>query len=692
MDDEAAQAAAVMQDLALKHWWAETDDDRITWLSLDKADSSTNVLSAEVVAELGTALEAVAEQRPRGLIIRSAKPQGFIAGADVSEFTTLTDNDQAMELLQRAHTLFDRLEALPFPTLCLIHGYCLGGGLELAVACRYRIAEDEPRTRLGFPEVRLGIHPGFGGTMRAVRLLGAFSAMDMMLTGRSLDARRAQKMGLVDHAVPARHLARAARRVILDRPPPHTPPLWQRLAGHRLVRPWAARLLRRQVAGRARRDHYPAPFALIELWERYGDDPATMLAEERRSVARLITGDTAQNLVRVFFLQERLKSLGRGDNEFSPQRVHVIGGGVMGGDIAAWCAMQGFHVTVQEQRLEALARLVQRGHDLFKKRLKQPRLVQAAMDRLMPDTRGLGLERADVVIEAIFENTEAKQALYRDIEPRLKADALLATNTSSIPLEELSQALQRPERLVGLHFFNPVAKMQLVEVVSAANTDHTAAARAAAFARRIDRLPLPVKSTPGFLVNRVLMPYLLEAVRLQEEGVPAQAVDKAAEEFGMPMGPLELADTVGLDICLSVADILAGHGEVEIPQCLRHMVEAGTLGRKSGQGFYRYKNGKPQRGKLDKDYVPPTDLTQRLMFRLFNECMACLHEGVVADADLLDAGVIFGTGFAPFRGGPMYYVKQQGIDVQRRKLAILEQAYGQRFAASAGWQAAELSD
>lgn len=685
MDDKALTDGTFMQDMSLRHWRVETDGDGIAWLILDQAASGVNVLSAQVLEELGRMLDAVDGQRPRGLVIRSGKPQGFIAGADVKEFTTLRDSALAAALLERAHTVLDRLAALPLPTLCLIHGYCLGGGLELALACRYRVAEDEPRTRLGFPEVHLGIHPGFGGTQRAVYLLGPAPALDLMLTGRPVDARRAARLGLVDHAVPTRHLERAARTVILAAPPPHRPNRRQWLLNHRLARPWLARVLHRRVAARVRKAHYPAPYALIDLWRDYADDPRRMLAEERRSVAALITGSTAQNLVRVFFLQERLKAMGRREG-FAPRRVHVIGGGVMGGDIAAWCALKGLNVTVQDQNKEALGRLVKHAHELFARQLKQPRLVQAALDRLMPDVRGIGVARADVVIEAIFENADAKRALYRDIEPHLNPDALLATNTSSIPLEELSGALDNPRRLVGLHFFNPVAKMQLVEVVSGGATDPDAAVRAAAFVRHIERLPLPVKSTPGFLVNRVLMPYLLEAVVLAEEGVPAAAVDRAAVEFGMPMGPLELADTVGLDICLSVAEILGAHFQLSVPARLRRMVETRQLGRKSGRGFYDYKGGRPRRERLGKGYSAPHDLAQRLMFRLYNECMACLQEGVVADADLIDAGVIFGTGFAPFRGGPMHYLQQQGIGSQLTELEALEQRYGHRYAANAGWR------
>jgi 3-hydroxyacyl-CoA dehydrogenase/enoyl-CoA hydratase/3-hydroxybutyryl-CoA epimerase len=493
-------------------------------------------------------------------------------------------------------------------------------------------------------------------------------------------------MGLVDYAVPQRQLLRAARRMILDAPTAKRATGWKGWTNHQWIRPLLAPLFKRQVAKRARADHYPAPYALIELWRKYGDQPARMLPAEARSVADLITTSTAQNLVRVFLLQDRLKSLGRAD-DFKPQHVHVVGAGVMGGDIAAWCALRGLHVTLQDQTPERVAPAIKRAYALFKKQLKLPRLINAAMDRLVPDCHGRGVVSADVVIEAIYENREAKQALYKSIEPQLKAGALLATNTSSIPLQELCTTLQQPSRLVGLHFFNPVAKMQLIEVVSSPATDPQQAARAAAFARRIDRLPLPVTSTPGFLVNRILMPYLLEAVNLEAEGVPANLIDKAALDFGMPMGPILLADTVGLDICLSVADILARGQDDLVPARLRERVLAGRLGQKTGQGFYRYSKGKPVPVHTpSRPYVSP-DLGDRLMLRLLNEAVACLREGVVSDADLLDAGVIFGTGFAPFRGGPLQYIKSSGAAELLARLRVLEQRYGARFAPDAGWAA-----
>lgn len=667
-----------------KHWRSEKDDDNIAWLTLDKAGASTNALSKGVLEELELLLDGLEQDLPRGVIIQSGKDNGFIAGADITEFTTIADQSEAEALINRGQGIMDRIEALECPTLSMINGFCLGGGLELALACDYRIADDGKSTRLGLPEILLGIHPGFGGVLRSTRLLGAPTAMNMMLTGRSVDARRAKRMGLVDQAVPTRHLHNGARQMILTRPPRHKASLMQRLSNATLVRPLLAWVMRRTVAKKASRAHYPAPYALIDLWAKHGGNAKAMLRGEAHSVATLVRGDTAQNLIEVFFLQERLKS--EGDKSlFTPLRVHVIGGGVMGGDIAAWCALQGMRVTIQDRKHETLARVIKRAHGLYKKKLKRPRPIQEALDNLVPDMDGLGIPQADVIIEAIFENIEAKQGLFKEIEPQMKEGAILATNTSSIPLETLGEVLQQPDRLVGLHFFNPVAKMQLVEIVYTASTDPEMIKKAAAFTRHIDRLPLPVKSSPGFLVNRVLMPYLIEAVVLVSEGVPASAIDQAAVDFGMPMGPILLADTVGLDICLSVAKILGEAMGTEVPERLKQMVEAGQLGRKSGQGFYRYDKGEAQVPEPNMNDKVPDDLTDRLMLRFVNEAVAVLREGVVADADLLDGGVIFGTGFAPFRGGPMHYLRAEGKEALHERLQVLEQAHGSRFKPDAGW-------
>lgn len=666
--------------------WIQTLDDKgICWLSLDKKDAATNVLTREVFDELDGLLDKLSQDPPVAVVLTSAKSSGFIAGADVNAFSSLSSEEQALEIIHQGQAIMDKIESLPCPSIALINGFCLGGGTEIALACTYRIALDDPKTRIGLPEVMVGIHPGFGGTVRSIRLLGPLAAMDLMLTGRTVDARRAQRMGLVDYAVPERQLRHAAEAVAIKPVKARQLKRMVRLANNRLVRPLLAWQMRKQVARKANPAHYPAPYALIDLWAKHADHPRRMYQEEARNVARLVMGETAQNLVRVFQLQTRLKALGD-KKRFAPQHVHVIGGGLMGGDIAIWCALRGLRVTVQDPSPEALGGMMQRAMKLYGRRFKrQDHLTTAVMDRLIADPKGLGLAKADVVIEAIIEDAKIKQALYKDIEGKLKPDALIATNTSSIPLETLCTALERPERLVGLHFFNPVAKMPLVEIVRGAHSSDESIAKALAFTRHIDKLPLTVKSSPGFLVNRILMPYLLEAVILEQEGIPKTVIDKAALDFGMPMGPLALADTVGLDVCRYVGDILSKELGFDVPEKLGAMVASGHLGKKSGKGFYTYKKGQPVNEKAGDFNGDPKDVQDRLMMRLINEAVAVQREGVADEADLIDAGIIFGTGFAPFRGGPLHYLQAKGASDLRARLQTLAQAHGQRFEPDEGW-------
>lgn len=639
--------------------WQVNITNNIVWLYFNRAERSVNTFNHVVLNELQIILTCVTQQHDiKGLVITSAKSKGFIAGADIEEFGKLKTQQEALNFIKKGQTVFAQLAALPVPTIALINGFCMGGGLELALACQYRVATDDAKTRLGLPEVLLGLHPGWGGTVRLPRLVGATRAMDMILTGRTVSAQTAEKMGLVDIVVPARNLERAALHYIIKQPKPHQANWLQRFTNHTLIRPRIAMLLRRKVAEKASPEHYPAPFAVIDQWEKEGVDSQQAFAMEAESLAEIALTDTAHNLIRTYFLKERLKNLGK-QTTFDVQHVHVIGAGTMGGDIAAWCALQGLHVTLQDREPKLIQSAIKRAYALFQKKLKSKRDVEAAMDRLTPDVRGYGVAWADVIIEAIFENLEAKQALFKQLEQQCKPEAVLATNTSSIPLDEINRVLQKPERLVGIHFFNPVALMPLVEVVQGAVTATTVFERAVAFVHRIEHLPLPVKSAPGFLVNRVLMPYLLAAINLLEENIPAAAIDKAAIKFGMPMGPIELADTVGLDVCLAVANELGHYFGKPIPERLTQMVAKGELGRKTEKGFYQYKNGKPVKDKILGDYKMPVGITDRLIQPMIEEAQRCLAEGVVVDSDLLDAGMIFGIGFAPFRGGLLHYAATQ---------------------------------
>ncbi len=664
-------------------WSLVLDAGRIAWLTFDKPGASANSLGREAMEQLDAKLGEIERQSPRGLVVTSGKA-GFIAGADITEFSSVRSPEEAVPFVRAAHAVLDRLERLPFPTVAAINGYCLGGGLELALACRYRVCVDDPKATLGLPEVMLGIHPGFGGTVRSVRLLGVTAAMDMMLTGRNHRPDKALKLGLVDRVVPADKLREAARVLVLEPVSPRRPPLVQRLLSLAPVRPFVAPKIEQQVARRARRAHYPAPYAVIDLWRRHGADPQTAYEAEAQSVARLVCSPTSRNLVRVFFLQERMKGLG-GREIPRGGHVHVVGAGVMGGDIAAWCALRGFTVTLQDRAEDLVKPALERARAFFDKRQRVPGQAEEAMARLAGDVAGVGVERADVVIEAIFESAAAKRELYAELEPRMRREAILATNTSSIMLEELAAGLVDPGRLVGLHFFNPVAQMPLVEVIESTQTRPEARAAALAFARAVDKLPLPCRSAPGFLVNRILMPYLTEAMLAAQEGLPLAVIDAVATDFGMPMGPIELADTVGLDVCLHVGRILAQAFGRPAPEAVAELVAAGQLGRKSGSGLYAWRDGKAVKPAATGE--APADLEDRLMLPMVNEAIAILREGVVADADLVDAGVIFGSGFAPFRGGPLRYARERGAEVVHARLRELEARHGVRFRPDQGWQA-----
>lgn len=664
-------------------WQFKEDGNGIGWLCFDRRNASANTLSTATMGELETHLGNLQGRQLKGLVVYSGKASGFIAGADVNEFPSLDSATSAFALIRNGQQVLDRLARLPWPTVAVLNGYALGGGLELALACTWRVALPAEEPVFGLPEVQLGVHPGFGGTVRLPRLIGARKAMEMMLTGRPIAPAEALSAGLVDAVVTDGDWRAAAVRQ-LAMPVVRRPlPLPDRLLAFGPVRQLFARVLRRKTIARVRPEHYPAPYALIDLWQDHGAAPEPAALEaEARSFAELVTTSTSRNLVRVFFLQERLKKLGAGKGAIS--RVHVIGAGVMGGDIAAWCALKGLEVTLQDRELKYIEPALARAASLFARKLRRAEVLEAALARLRADPEGSGAATADIVIEAVFEDLAVKREVYARLEPRLRPGVVIATNTSSIPLEELGSCLRDPERLIGMHFFNPVARLPLVEIIAATASSRDALAIGTAFARQIGKLPVPCRSYPGFLVNRILAPYMGEAMEMVREGVPLAEIDQAAVEFGMPMGPVELADTVGLDVANHVARILAPVlGRPPAPE-LEELVKQGNLGVKTGRGFYTYREKKPVRPELQWDSSSPA-VQDRLVYSMLNEAAACLHDGIVTDPDLVDAGVIFGTGFAPFRGGPLHHAAELGIDLVEARLRELEQRHGPRFRPSPGW-------
>jgi len=678
----AGPALQGFDGLRFRHWQLQPRDDGVLVVSFDRAESAVNTFSQDVLLELGALLERVAMDPPKGLVLRSAKA-AFAAGADLKALQALDARGQVGDFIQLGQQVFQRLAELPCPTVAAIHGFCMGGGTEISLACRYRVAARD--ARIGLPEIKLGIFPGWGGSARLPRLVGAPAAFDMMLTGRTLSASAARGIGLVDKVVDSAGLMEAAVAMLAQAA---RRPARQRALGW-ATNTWLARavlapMLVKQVARKAPKAHYPAPYALIDAWRRSGGAGVHgRIAAEKKAVVKLAATPTARNLIRVFFLQERLK--GAGGKESGITRLHVIGAGVMGGDIAAWAALKGFEVTLQDREQSVIDAALARGRALFAKKVKDAGKSSEVAARLQGDLPGAGIANADLVIEAIIEQAQAKRDLYAGIEPKLKSDALLATNTSSIPLASLRGHIARPAQFAGLHYFNPVALMPLVEIVLHDGMSPDTQQRLAAFCKALDKLPVPVSGTPGFLVNRVLFPYMLEAMTAYAEGIPGPAIDRAATRFGMPMGPIELVDTVGLDVAAGVGAELAPFLGLPVPAALQAPPEAGKRGKKDGQGLYAWENGKPKKPELPRDYRAPEDLEDRLILPLLNEAVACLHDGVVADADLLDAGIIFGTGFAPFRGGPIQHIRETGVDVLLARLKALQATHGERFAPRAGW-------
>jgi 3-hydroxyacyl-CoA dehydrogenase/enoyl-CoA hydratase/3-hydroxybutyryl-CoA epimerase len=641
----------------LKDWRFSVDREGIAWAIFDREGESANALGRRPLEELGAIVEHV-ESRARtgeikGLVFMSGKAKNFIVGADIREFDALDTESKVIEAIRPVNAMLDRIERMPVPVVCAIHGACVGGGLELALACHYRIATRDDSTRVGFPEVKLGLFPGFNGTARSIRQVGPLTAMQNMLTGSLLRAPVARALGYIDELVNNRHQLRwAARKAVLQRRKSKPAGITKAILAKWPFRGLLAKKLRTETAKKVREDHYPAPFRLIDLFETHGGNLEALKHAETRAFAPLMVSPTARNLCRVFRLMEMLKDQAPKDLGWKPLRVHVIGAGTMGADIAGWCVASGMEVSLQDISPEQIKKGIEAQEKLFARKFKTKAQRDAAKARLIADPQGRNISRADVVIEAVVEKLDVKQEVFKSIELKLKPGAVLATNTSSIMIEDIARPLSDPGRLIGLHFFNPVSRMPLVEVVRGEASREEELKKGAAFVTAIDKLPLIVKSVPGFLVNRVLAPYLTGAMQRLQAGEEKEKIDEAARTFGMPMGPIELADTVGLDVCAHVGRILNfGEGGTELDR----MVSQGKLGKKSGEGFYVWKDGKPQKADKTYDKAELERLGRELVAPLIAECERCRDEGVVASADLIDAGVIFGTGFAPFRGGPLHY-------------------------------------
>ncbi|MGE5174556.1 MAG: 3-hydroxyacyl-CoA dehydrogenase NAD-binding domain-containing protein [Betaproteobacteria bacterium] len=682
----------------------EVNKDSIAIVTFDLPHEKVNKLTVAVMEELDRLLDELAGKKEiRALVFRSGKEGNFIVGADIAEIRNVTEAADGESFARRGQAVFARLEALPFPTVAAIHGPCMGGGLELALACDYRIMSNDQKTALAFPEVKLGIIPGFGGTQRLPRLVGLTDALDMILSGKSVYAKKAKKIGLSDEVtykeiLTDRAVVMAKNAIGKSRP-----------KGIRTKQPFVltfglnnplTRLLMYRIAERnvlkETRGNYPAPLAALDS-VRYGlrHSREEGYAHEAKLLGSLVPTEVSKNLISVFYLNEALKK----DPQPSPMKiVHagVLGAGVMGGGIAQLFAEKGIVVRMKDINTKAVAAGLKEAWQIFGKRRKKGILTaiqsRDSFDRITGTTDYSGFGRADVVVEAVVENMDIKKSVLRDLETVAKDSVIYASNTSSLSITEMAAVSKHPERVIGMHFFNPVEKMPLVEVVKGEKTSPETVSAVATLSRRLGKLPVVVNDGPGFLVNRILMPYLGEAVVLLEQGGTVAGIDQTLLRFGMPMGAFILLDEIGIDIAHKVSDILyQGLGErVKASPLLEAFYKNGYYGKKNGKGFYLYRGGKrggPDASIYGKIFtgsrtgtrLSPEEILDRPVLLMIKEAALCLEEKIIERPDLLDAALIFGIGFPPFRGGLLRYADKLGAKNIVEKLESFAKKYGERF-------------
>jgi len=689
-----------MSDAAgMNHW---IDPNGIIHVVFDRREDKVNLLTSDLLSDLGELLESVrGREDVRGLIFKSAKAENFIAGMDIEVIASFTDAFKAAEGARFGQIIFQKVADLPIPSACAINGVCLGGGTELALACTVRVASDSKVVKIGLPETQLGIIPGFGGTQRLPRLVGLVPSLDLILSGRTLDAKRAQRMGLVDLVVPEAYLERETIKLML-----------KAAAGLKRHRSLTARLveitppLRHFVIGRARKateakaspESYPAPFRALEAIDAAFSMPMSQgLDLEARIVGELVPTRTAKNLMWLFKSQSALKK-DAGGIVALPRKVRraaVLGAGIMGGGIAQLIADKGIPVRLRDLRGDALLAALRQASKIWREQVDRkrlsPRELRQRLGFIAPTLDETGLSRVDIVLEAVVENLDVKQKVLAAMEERIGARAVFASNTSTIPISDIAARAVRPERVVGMHFFNPVHRMPLVEVIAGQRSSPEAVSTVHALALELGKVPVVVRDSPGFLVNRILMLYFNEALRFLAEGVAIEDADRSMQAFGMPMGPFALMDEIGLDTGQHAAAVLEGAFGKRIGAAtpiLQAIVSGGRLGKKNGRGFYHYKNGRRNRpdaavpklaGAAVALNLPVETLQERMVLVMVNEAAICLEDGVVREPRDVDVAMVYGTGFPPFRGGLLRYADSIGPAVLVDRLSRLADAHGERF-------------
>ncbi len=706
--------------LPFKNFKTVTDDRGVMTATLDVPDRPVNVITDSVLYELNEIINHVERKLSppvKLLVFRSGKTSGFLAGADVHRLRKIQNEAEADIALNAGQTLFNRIEAISIPTIAAIHGPCLGGGLELALACKYRVAVDDPQTRLGLPEVKLGLIPAWGGTQRLPRQVGLSTALPMLLQGKLLSVKEAHRCGLVNRIISADNAeAELAgfinRRLENDPVAPRTRDLKQWLIDSNPIgRMFAMKQARREVTKLSK--HYPALNKILDAVEiglRNGQVTEAGLVAERTAFKELLLGKVAPHLIDLFLNQEMAKKSSTWTDESKPaevKRILVLGAGTMGAGIAQLAASRGFSVLLQDVKEDYINRGMETIRGLFSKAVKKGVLpkedAEHAVSKIQTRVNWGSSDDVDLMIEAIVEQVDVKRSVFTNADTTLPMHSILASNTSALPIEQMANVTSRPEKVAGLHFFNPVHKMPLVEVVRAPQTSDDTIAVLVSVAKKLGKVPVVVKQSPGFLVNRILFPYLDEAARLATEGERIEEIDAEAKKFGMPMGPLELLDVIGLDVALDVSKTLSplATQSTPSPALFQSMVVSGSKGQKSGKGFYAWQEGKKKQSlpkdqtsiSVDRVNVPDwvvngetfNVIQQRLILSMVNESQKCVDEGVVAEPWMVDLGMVLGTGFAPFRGGPMACIETWGREEVKARLQILEKAFGQRFRPANGF-------
>ncbi len=667
------------------------DSEGIGWITFDDPNAKANVFNPHTVAGFQKVFNALGgETTLKAVVIQSGKENVFIAGADIRLIETIDSAEKALELVREGHKFMAMIASFKVPVIAAIHGACAGGGCEMALACHYRIASDSPKTQIGLPEVQLGIIPGWGGCVRLPRLVGLRIALDYILKGDLKPAGLARKHGLMDEVVPEAILKECARKwawkLAKDgkpQPPSHLENTWP-------MRAIICSQARKMTLARTR-GNYPSPLKAIDAVEQgLGLSIEQACENEAKRFCEVALTPESKNLIRVFFLREENRKLTvdgwfpgvaasvserpLADARGYIRRVGVIGAGVMGSGIAHWCSTRGFDVRIRDVKPEFVAKGMQSINKLYQESVQRRKLTareaQQGMARVTATTDWSGFANCDLIIEAVIEDMKIKKPVFEELSRLVRPDAILATNTSAIPINEIASCATHPERVIGIHFFNPVSRMPLVELILGPQTGRAAAEISLSFVKTLGKQIVICKDSPGFLVNRILLPYLNTAGHLLMEGSDVRTIDDALLDFGMPMGPLRLIDEVGVDVSDHVATELAHYfGErMKVADVLVKMNEAGLKGRKGGAGFYVYEGKKervnPDLGKYlpggASRSLPKQAITDRLLGVMIEEAKLCLKEGVVRSADEVDLGMIMGTGFPPFRGGLMRYAQSIG--------------------------------